>query len=66
MKVKVKVKVKVTEYNIRNDPIRWQISTSTEVILDHFTRYSRFKIRVLENVGQGHDVQEVPVKCKQE
>ena len=29
--------VKVTEYNIRNGPIRWQIPTSIEIILQHFS-----------------------------
>ena len=58
-----KIKVKITEYNIHNSPIRWQISTSVEVILEifrqlsPFSKYLHFKNRDLENVGQGHDVQ---------
>ena len=31
------MKVKVTEYNIRNGPLRWQISTSIKVIIEHFS-----------------------------
>ena len=57
------MKVKVTEYNNRNGPIRWQISTPIKVILDHFFRqlslfsgYSHFQFRDLENVGQSRDV----------
>ena len=55
------VKVKVTEYNLRNGPIRWQVSTSIKIILEHFslaltsTRYSHFKVHNLEDVGQSHD-----------
>ena len=33
----LQMKVKVTQYNIHNDPIRWQISTSIKVILEHFS-----------------------------
>ena len=54
------MKVKVTEYNICNGPIRWQISISKKIILEHFSlfsRYSYFKIRDHLNVGQIHDVQ---------
>ena len=56
------LKMKVTEYNIHNGPIRWQISTPSKVILDNFRRlsafcrYPQFKIRDLENLNQGHDI----------
>ena len=51
--VTLKMSVKVKGYNIRNGPIRCQISTSIKVILEHFllTR-TVFKIRDLENVDQ--------------
>ena len=51
------------EYNVNYGPVRWQISTSIKVILSifcllsPFSRHSQFKIRDLENVGQGHGVQ---------
>ena len=54
----LKVKVKVTEYTNWNGPIWWKISTFIKVILEHvslaFTvsRYSHFKFRVLEYVGE--------------
>ena len=54
---------KVTEYNIRNDPVRWQISTCKNFRLEQFSRaLTVFEIltfeRVdLEKVGQGHGVQ---------
>ena len=32
----LKTKVMVVEYNIRNGPIRWQISTSMKVIVEHY------------------------------
>ena len=32
----LKMKVKIMKYTIRNGPIRWQISTSIKVILEHF------------------------------
>ena len=65
----LKMYFKVMHCNIRNGPIRWQISTSIEIILAQFFANSPFlrnshfeiltlKIRDLENVGQGHDVQQ--------
>ena len=54
----LKIKVMVTEYNIHNVPILWQMSTSIKLALEHlFSRYSHLKIRDLENVGQGDDIQ---------
>ena len=32
----LKMKIKVMEYSNRNGPIRWQISTSIKVKLEHF------------------------------
>ena len=58
-----KMKIRITEYYIRKGPIRWQILTSIKVIPEHFSlaltgfEISRFKIRDIENVGQGHDIQ---------
>ena len=55
--------VKVTEYNIRNDPVRWQISTSIKITSEQFSlaltvfQIFTFQIRDLENVGQSHNVQ---------
>ena len=51
------------EYNVRDGPIRWQISTSIKVVLEHFSlaltvlRISHFKICDLENVGECNVVQ---------
>ena len=59
----MKNEVKAAEYSIRNGSILWQIQTSIIVIPEHFwlaltvCRYSHFKFRDLENVGQGHDGQ---------
>ena len=54
--------VKATEYNIRNGPIRWQISTCIKSFLvnSHRFRFSHFKFCDLENVGQGHGGQHSP------
>ena len=39
----LKMKVKITEYCNHNGPIRWRISTSIKVILEHvFVSYHRF------------------------
>ena len=57
------MKIEVTEYNIRNGSIRWQISTSVKVTLEHFSpalvvfKIFIFKIRDLLNIGKGHGVQ---------
>ena len=57
----LKMKVNVTEYSDRNGFIRWQISTSIKVTLEHFSlaltvfQYSHLKFRDVENVGQCHD-----------
>ena len=48
------------DYNIRNGSIRWQIATSIKVIFEHLSlafEILTFKIRDLENVGQGNNVQ---------
>ena len=33
----MQIVVKVTEYNIRNGHIRWQISKSIKVVFEHFS-----------------------------
>ena len=49
----LKMKVKVTEYNIRNGSIRWQISFSIKVILEHFSLApSIFEIFTFQNLWQ--------------
>ena len=61
------------KYNTGNGPIRWHISTSMKVILEHFSfslslslslshrfldiRISKFVTCDLENVGQSHEVE---------
>ena len=51
------------EYNICNGSNRWQISTSVKVVHEHFSlalavlEIFNVKIREINNVGQGHDVQ---------
>ena len=51
------------EYTDRNGSISWKISISIKLRLEQFSllssvsRYSHFKFRDLENVGQSHDVQ---------
>ena len=52
--------------NIRSGTFRCQISTSIKDILEHISRYRHFKIRDLENVGQGHDVQHSQWRCSTE
>ena len=48
---------------MRNDPVRWQISTCINFILEHFSldlsvfEILKFAIFELEKVGQGHEVQ---------
>ena len=50
------------EYNIRNGPVRWQISTCINFILEHFSlalpvfEILIFEIFYLEKVGHGHGV----------
>ena len=52
------MKVKVSDYTNRSGPIRWLISTSIKVMLEHFSlaltvfQIFTFKYRDLENVGQ--------------
>ena len=59
----LKMRLKVTKSNNHNGPVRWQMSTSITVLLEHFSlalhfwRYSHLKTLGLENVGQGHDAQ---------
>ena len=59
----LEILVYVTEYNIHNAPISWNISTSIKVIYEHFSlaltssRYPHFKFRDVANVGQGHEIQ---------
>ena len=53
----------VTEYNIRNGPVPWKISTCINFILEHILlaltvfEILTFEIFHLEQVGQGHGVQ---------
>ena len=53
----------VTEYNIQDSPVRWQISTCINFIFGHFSlaltvfEILIFEIFDLEKVGQGHGVQ---------
>ena len=53
---------RVTEYNIRNGPIRLQILTATKVIGEQFllawwfSRYPHFKVSDLKNVDQGLEI----------
>ena len=62
VRVGVCVCVNVMEYNNCNGPIRWRISTSIKVIIEHFSivltvlQILAIQILWLENVGQNHDV----------
>ena len=55
--------VKVAEYNVRNDAIRWRISTSIKDIVRTFmlsftaSEILTFQMFALEKIGQGHRVQ---------
>ena len=57
--------VKIIEYNILNGSIRWQISISIKVVLEHFSltltvfEIFTFQNFDLENLGHGHDVQQL-------
>ena len=59
----LKIYGKITEDNIRNGPVRWQISTCMNFMLEHFSlavtvfEIFIFEIFDLEKVGQGHGVQ---------
>ena len=59
----LKIYGKVTENNIRNGQVRWQISTCINLIIEHFSlalaviEILIFEIFDLEKVGQVHGVQ---------